>query len=53
MSGPDEKKAVNSPQENKTPDLEAVITLVIEGKSLEALTVSETAARAGNGKGTV
>ncbi|MFR6618886.1 MAG: TetR/AcrR family transcriptional regulator [[Clostridium] leptum] len=53
MSGPEEKKAVNSPQDKKTAVLEAVISLVMEGKSLEALTVSETAARAGIGKGTV
>ena len=44
MSGPEEKKAVNSPQDKKTAVLEAVISLVMEGKSLEALTVSETAA---------
>ena len=44
------KKAVNSPQDKKTAVLEAVISLVMEGKSLEALTVSETAARAGIGK---
>ena len=43
MSGPEEKKAVNSPQDKKTAVLEAVISLVMEGKSLEALTVSETA----------
>ena len=53
MSGSKEKKAVNSPQDKKTAVLEAVISLVMEGKSLEALTVSETAARAGIGKGTV
>ena len=53
MSGPEEKKAANSPQDKKTAVLEAVISLVMEGKSLEALTVSETAARAGIGKGTV
>ena len=46
MSGPEEKKAVNSPQDKKTAVLEAVISLVMEGKSLEALTVSETAGRA-------
>ena len=37
MSGPEEKKAVNSPQDKKTAVLEAVISLVMEGKRLEAL----------------
>lgn len=40
-------------EDKKTAVLEAVISLVMEGKSLEALTVSETAVRAGIGKGTV
>lgn len=44
---------MNSPQDKKTAVLEAVISLAMEGKSLETLTVSETAARAGIGKGTV
>lgn len=39
--------------DKKTAIFEAVISLAMEGKSLEALTVSETAARAGIGKGTV
>ena len=30
MSGPEEKKAVNSPQDKKTAVLEAVISLVME-----------------------
>lgn len=53
MSGPEEKKLTNGPQDKRTAVLEAVISLVREGKSLESLTVSETAARAGIGKGTV
>ena len=32
MSGPEEKKAVNSPQDKKTAVLEAVISLVMEKK---------------------
>ena len=33
MSGPEEKKAVNSPQDKKTAVLEAVISLVMEEKA--------------------
>lgn len=44
---------MNGSTDKKTAIFEAVISLAMEGKSLETLTVSETAARAGIGKGTV